>query len=157
MAVALPYSEGQLRFCRQLPKVELHAHLNGSIRDSTIRELAEKQGLSPEQLHFLSKSGTRSLPEGFKLFAVIHTITTSHAVITRITREVIEDCAADNIVHLELRTTPKARPEHDMTKASYCQAVLAGVEEYKLLQASDRAPYCRYTAAANQCRTDPEH
>ena len=55
----------------------------------------------------LLTAGTRSLPEGFKLFAIIHTITTSHAVITRITREVIEDCAADNIVHLELRTTPK--------------------------------------------------
>ena len=40
MAVALPYAEEQLRFCRQLPKIELHAHLNGSIRDSTIRREA---------------------------------------------------------------------------------------------------------------------
>ena len=52
-------------------------------------------------------AGTRSLPEAFELFAVIHTVTTSHAVITRITKEVLEDCAQDSIVHLELRTTPK--------------------------------------------------
>ena len=52
-------------------------------------------------------AGTRSLPEGFKLFAVIHSVTTTHAILTRITREVVEDCANDNIVHLELRTTPK--------------------------------------------------
>ena len=57
-------------------------------------------------------AGTRSLPEAFKLFAVIHTVTTSHAVITRITQEVLEDCAKDNIVHLELRTTPKVLLTH---------------------------------------------
>ena len=28
-------------FCQRLPKVELHAHLNGSCRDSTLKELAE--------------------------------------------------------------------------------------------------------------------
>jgi hypothetical protein len=31
------YTEETLRFCQGLPKVELHAHLNGSIRDATIR------------------------------------------------------------------------------------------------------------------------
>ena len=31
------YTEQQLSFCTSLPKVELHAHLNGSLRDSTIR------------------------------------------------------------------------------------------------------------------------
>ena len=52
-------------------------------------------------------AGTRSLPEAFELFALIHKVTTTHAVITRITQEVLEDCARDNIFHLELRTTPK--------------------------------------------------
>lgn len=31
------YTQEQFEFCNSLPKVELHAHLNGSIRDSTIR------------------------------------------------------------------------------------------------------------------------
>lgn len=34
-----PISEQQLSFCRGLKKVELHAHLNGSVRDSTLRYL----------------------------------------------------------------------------------------------------------------------
>ena len=34
----------------------------------------------------------------------------------------VEDCADDNIVYLEIRTTPKARK--DMTKEDYLQAVL---------------------------------
>ena len=31
------FTDEQLSFCEELPKIELHAHLNGSIRDSTIR------------------------------------------------------------------------------------------------------------------------
>ncbi len=41
------------------------------------------------------------------MFSVIHQVTTDHAILTRITREVIEDFAADNVQYLELRTTPK--------------------------------------------------
>ena len=157
MTEMLPYSADQLRFCQALPKIELHAHLNGSIRESTIRYSSRPGGASTpmtsatalitvvvclqrasrktrtecrdprvsfkdRHANFSSScvegggctadlsgwpAGTRSLPEGFKLFAVIHTITTTHAILTRIAREVVEDCAHDNIVHLELRTTPK--------------------------------------------------
>jgi hypothetical protein len=33
-----PYiSEQQLSFCKRLKKIELHAHLNGSVRASTLR------------------------------------------------------------------------------------------------------------------------
>ena len=31
--------EGALAFCRALPKIELHAHINGCIRDETLNEL----------------------------------------------------------------------------------------------------------------------
>ena len=31
------------KFCEKIPKLELHAHLHGSIRRSTIRELIESQ------------------------------------------------------------------------------------------------------------------
>ena len=51
--------------------------------------------------------GDRTLSECFKLFDIIHRITTDHNTITRITSEVIEDFAADNVHYLELRTTPK--------------------------------------------------
>ncbi|KAL4419191.1 hypothetical protein ABPG77_007781 [Micractinium sp. CCAP 211/92] len=132
-AAAELYSEAQLAFCRALPKVELHAHLNGSIRESTIRELSvglEGGSISLLELQQLTQQASRTLGECFKLFDVIHRITTDHDVITRITREVIEDMAADNVVYAELRTTPKARPEHGMTKESYLDAVFRGISEY---------------------------
>jgi adenosine deaminase len=58
-------------------------------------------------MHAYMRAGDRTLAECFKLFDVIHRITTDHDVITRITREVVEDFAADNVRYLELRTTPK--------------------------------------------------
>lgn len=42
-------------FCRQLPKVELHAHLNGSIRDDTIKELASKYGVDVSAAKLFSR------------------------------------------------------------------------------------------------------
>lgn len=48
----LPYTQNQLRFCQALPKIELHAHLNGSIRDSTIRYVTPHLPCSlPPSLH----------------------------------------------------------------------------------------------------------
>ncbi|XP_028101797.1 uncharacterized protein LOC114301087 isoform X1 [Camellia sinensis] len=48
----------------------------------------------------------RSLQEVFKLFDLIHIVTTDHKILTRIAQEVVEDFATENVVYLELKTTP---------------------------------------------------
>ncbi|KAK9800200.1 hypothetical protein WJX73_008322 [Symbiochloris irregularis] len=124
------FSANQLRLCSALPKVELHAHLNGSVPESTLRELAESRQLDAGACVMLQR-GDRSLSNCFKLFDLIHQLTTTHEVITRISREVIISFQEDNVVYLELRTTPKNRPECSMTKESYLQAVLAAVDAHE--------------------------
>ncbi|EFN56962.1 hypothetical protein CHLNCDRAFT_143540 [Chlorella variabilis] len=101
----------------QLPIQELSEQLDGA-------------AISLPELQRLTQQASRTLGECFKLFDVIHRITTQHAAITRITREVIEDMAADNVVYAEIRTTPKARPEHCMAKDSYLDAVFRGIADY---------------------------
>ncbi|KAJ1405599.1 Metal-dependent hydrolase [Sesbania bispinosa] len=114
-----------------MPKVELHAHLNGSIRDSTLLELAKALGdkgvIDFSQVEYVIIKNDRSLAEVFKLFDVIHIITTDHASVTRITKEVVEDFASENVVYLELRTTPKKNDSLGMSKRSYIEAVLEGL------------------------------
>eukprot|EP00250_Pteridium_aquilinum_P026506 c33112_g1_i1 orf=44-1195(+) len=136
-----PYEEevrSWLPWCRSLPKVELHAHLNGSVRSSTLLELAtglsEKGLVNLPEVHAIILKGDRSLAECFKLFDLIHLLTTDHKIITRITKEVIEDFAAENVIYLELRTTPKCNPSVGMTKRSYVEAVLAGLKAVETVQ-----------------------
>ncbi|KAJ8446592.1 hypothetical protein Cgig2_019745 [Carnegiea gigantea] len=126
-----------------MPKVELHAHLNGSARSSTLLELARGLGekgviVFSDVEHVILKGmfcpfclldlfNDRSLTEVFKLFDLIHVLTTDHATVTRITKEVVEDFAAENVVYLELRTTPKRNDSKCMTKHSYMEAVIEGL------------------------------
>ncbi|OAY25961.1 hypothetical protein MANES_16G010200v8 [Manihot esculenta] len=69
----------------------------------------------------------RSLHEVFKLFDLIHILTTDHKTVTRITKEVVEDFAYENVVYLELRTTPKKNDSKGMSKRSYMEAVMEGL------------------------------
>ncbi|XP_021310580.1 adenosine deaminase-like protein isoform X2 [Sorghum bicolor] len=71
----------------------------------------------------------RSLPECFKLFDLFHILTTDHDTVTRIAKEVVEDFAAENVVYLEIRTTPKNNEAKGMTKRSYMDAVIKGLKE----------------------------
>ncbi|OVA10568.1 Adenosine/AMP deaminase domain [Macleaya cordata] len=118
-------------WCLLQPKIELHAHLNGSVRDSTLlelaRNLAEKGVLVFADVEHVILKDDRSLVECFKLFDLIHVLTTDHATVTRITKEVVEDFASENVVYVELRTTPKKNAAIGMTKRSYMEAVINGL------------------------------
>ncbi|KAG2440340.1 hypothetical protein HXX76_004445 [Chlamydomonas incerta] len=129
------YTPELLRSCQRLPKVELHAHLNGSVRPQTIKDILDERSragealpVTEQQLADLTAGGERSLRDCFRLFDLIHAVTTTPAAIARIAAEVVRDFAADQVVYLELRTTPKARPEYGMTKESYTEAVLDGID-----------------------------
>lgn len=125
-------TEGLMEWCHAHPKIELHAHLNGSIRDSTLLELArdlDKKGLivlSDVEPAILKSS--RTLPECFELFDLFHILATDHGTVRRITKEAVEDFAAENVIYLELRTTPKKNEAKHMTKKSYLDAVIEGLK-----------------------------
>ena len=65
-------------FAAKLPKIELHAHLNGSIRRSTLLELCRAHGAElfgkAEKLLEVSadRRDSRTLSECFDIFALIH-------------------------------------------------------------------------------------
>ncbi len=101
-------------FYRSLPKVDLHRHLEGSLRFSTLRELARSQALDlPPTAELRSmvqiQAGEPLTFENFlSKFATLRLFYRSPEIITRITREAIADAAADNVLYLELRFTPVA-------------------------------------------------
>mmetsp|Transcript_40214 Transcript_40214/g.46857 ORF Transcript_40214/g.46857 Transcript_40214/m.46857 type:complete len:330 (-) Transcript_40214:114-1103(-) len=93
-----------LEYCQRIPKIELHAHLHGSIRKSTLIELLKDQNI-PYDTSCLDTSDPRG---SFKIFDLLHAAITSLDHLRRITREVLEDFAEQNTVYMELRTTPRA-------------------------------------------------
>ncbi|XP_010276027.1 PREDICTED: adenosine deaminase-like protein [Nelumbo nucifera] len=143
------------------PKIELHAHLNGSIRDSTLLELArvlgEKGVIDFAGVEHVIKKNGRSLPECFKLFDLIHVLTTDHATVTRITKEVVEDFAAENVVYLELRTTPKKNESIGMSKRTYMDAVIKGLKAVDTVDVaftpSQTSPENSVTLISDACKT----
>lgn len=101
-------------FYHALPKVELHRHLEGSVRLSTLIQIGREHGidiLNTEHLRPLVQVG-EDQPYTFEnflsKFATLRLFYRSPQVIGRITREAIEDAAIDNIRYLELRFSPAA-------------------------------------------------
>ncbi len=103
-------------FYKSLPKVELHRHLEGSLRLSTMLEIARQHNLD---LPFRDIDAFRSLvqmraEEAFShqnflaKFNTLRLFYQSPEVIQRVTREAIADAAADNVRYMELRFTPVA-------------------------------------------------
>lgn len=77
----------------------------------------------------LTATTPEKLNECFKLFKIAHDATASINSIYVATKHVIEEFHKDNVIYLELRTTP--RQESNMTKTEYIGAVVRAIQESK--------------------------
>ncbi|MFZ5902776.1 MAG: adenosine deaminase [Chloroflexota bacterium] len=98
-----------------LPKVELHRHLEGSLRLDTMLDIAHQHGITvPASLMRLSglvqvqEEDPLTFQNFLAKFQTLRMFYRSPDVIHRITREAVEDAARDNVRYLELRFTPVA-------------------------------------------------
>jgi adenosine deaminase len=122
----------------RIPKVELHDHLDGSLRPSTIVELAENFGLElpakdPESLAaWLHRgAGRRNLGLYLEGFEYTCGVMRSKEAIERIARETIEDLAADGVVYAELRFAPILLVQEGLDLETIVEAALHGLESGK--------------------------
>jgi adenosine deaminase len=98
-----------------LPKVELHRHLEGSLRLETMLDIAHKDGVTVP-VSMLNLSGLVQVQDQDPMtftnfldkFKTLRLFYRSPDVIHRVTREAVEDAAKDNVRYMELRFTPVA-------------------------------------------------
>ncbi|KAM6960780.1 N6-Methyl-AMP deaminase [Aplochiton taeniatus] len=120
-------------FYRKLPKVELHAHLNGSVSVETIEKLINrKPHLNIEHCMTAIRNGQqRTLDECFQVFKVIHQLVDTEEDILMVANDVIREFAADGVKYLELRSTPREEKKSGLTKRRYVETVLEAIRQCK--------------------------
>jgi adenosine deaminase len=101
-------------YYRNLPKVELHRHLEGSLRIPTMMEIAKTHDLDVKNIGYLrplvqiEHKDPYTFENFLSKFDTLRSFYKSPEIIKRLTWEAVEDAALDNIRYLELRFTPAA-------------------------------------------------
>ncbi|CAK9091536.1 unnamed protein product [Durusdinium trenchii] len=117
---------------RALPKVELHAHLSGSITQEKLIELLERrgQGGSFQPFNFHGDL-SNALQKCFGYFAKVASVVVDLETLKECTLHVLDSFAAENCIYLELRTSPKQFKawKHDTpytrARIAFCQNTLS--------------------------------
>ncbi|KAF5297888.1 hypothetical protein FQA39_LY11873 [Lamprigera yunnana] len=121
-----------IEFCQKLPKIELHAHLNGSLSQDTLTLLKTPfEHIEKYKLLTRLNCNEEKLNLGFTLFQIAHDATNTVETTYLATKHVIEEFYKDNVVYLELRTTP--RVEENMSKREYVETIIKAISDQSFI------------------------
>jgi adenosine deaminase len=125
-----------LEVFQRLPKTDLHVHLDGSLRLSTILDLADRQRIElpardeeglRKAMHLGENCG--SLVEYLKAFDVTLRVMQTEDSLTRIAYELAEDAAKESVRYMEVRYAPMLHTRRGLRLTSVVEAVLAGLRQ----------------------------
>ncbi len=118
---------------RDLPKIELHNHLDGGLRVETILELADAtgyQGLPTTDADALAawfyQGGSGSLERYLAAFAHTVAVMQTADAIERVAYEAVVDLAADGIIYGEIRFAPVLSTRRRLRREDAIEATLTG-------------------------------
>lgn len=119
-------------FCKNLPKVELHAHLNGSISDKTLLQLMQQKmfvGVDAASAS-IEKGDQRTMEECFDCFKLLHKLVDNIKSLEAVATTVLQDFENENIKYLELRSTPRNNQGTSLTKRAYIETILDVIKKH---------------------------
>ena len=116
---------------KNIPKVELHIHLDGSVRPKTIAELANisleeaiSLSVAPAKCHDLNDYLTR--------FALPISIMNSKENLERIAYELAQDLKNDNVIYAEIRFAPMQHVSADLSDDDIITSILKGLHKVNI-------------------------
>lgn len=121
---------------RSLPKIELHCHLDGSLRTETIIDIAEKENISlptycEEEMKELIAApiDCHSLVEYLNRFKIPAQVLQSKDSLRRVAYELMEDAAKENVKYIEIRFAPPLHVERGLTLEEVIKSVIDGIKK----------------------------
>ncbi len=117
---------------RALPKAELHQHIDGALRPSTAVELAGEVGIAlPGLDEARARLGAPPRPADqaalLRYFDLPIALLQRAAALTRVTTELVEDLAAENVRYAELRWAPRLHLGDGLAVDEVLAAVADGI------------------------------
>jgi adenosine deaminase len=118
---------------RRLPKTDLHVHLDGSLRLSTLIDLAKSRKVAlPSQtedglLEQVFRERYRDLPEYLEGFRYTVAVLQDAEALERVTFELCEDAQAEGVRYLEIRFAPQLHVRPGFELSDVVRAVDRGI------------------------------
>ncbi len=121
---------------KNLPKIELHCHLDGSVRPSTIIDLAIKNNIDIPSNDIneikeimVAPKDCKSLDEYLKKFDLPILIMQDKDSLERIAFELMEDAACENVAYIEIRFAPLLHINKGLTLKEVIESVIKGIKK----------------------------
>lgn len=119
---------------RELPKTDLHLHLDGSLRPTTLIELADERQVklparSPAGLYRkVFKESYRDLPEYLQGFAYTTAVMRDAEALERVAYELCVDNQAEGVRYIEIRFAPQLCTHPGFDVLDVLKATSRGIE-----------------------------
>lgn len=123
-----------------LPKIDLHCHLDGSVRPQTFIDLAHQQNLPlpSEDINkikslMVAPETCQNLDEYLMRFELPLSVMQTETGIERISFEVFEDAARENVKYLEVRFGPLLHLQQGLTLDQVIGSAIKGMKKAEKL------------------------
>ncbi len=125
-------------FLHDIPKTDLHVHLDGSLRVESLIELAQERSIilpsyEPQRLKEILNIGGihENLESYLRVFDTTNLVLQDEDALTRVAFELAEDAALENCRYIEVRYSPILHQRNGLSLPVIVESVAAGLREAK--------------------------
>ena len=119
-----------------LLKIELHCHLDGSLRPNTVLELAKINGIELTESQkrdinelLIAPEDCDSLDTYLKRFELPISVMQTKEALERVTYELMEDAAREQVKYIEIRFAPQLHIQQGLSLEDIISSVVSGLKK----------------------------